>query len=253
MANGDTELGSWSGKGQLRTGQETNGILDPEGEMGQGVQAIRALIVVEKAAAVAPAAASVLCRLGRLPFPGPVELNRRTALGRKVANELHVGVVLQIGVRMELARDQVIQLFRIGRMCKGQSREHGIGHFGQGCRHSIDSRRRDVAGLSLSHDKRKLEGQFIVVGQAQKERRDCGGHGQVRILAHSVSSLFFFFYFCQPLVIIEDAGSHLDIFDGAIIASITPGRISGSGKRIRGEVQQHPISRVDDRDIRHGN
>lgn len=158
--------------------------------MGQRVEPVRALVVVEKTTTVAPTAASVLHRFGRLPFPRPVELHGRTAFRRVVAHQLHVRVVLQIGVRMELARDQVIQLFRIGRMRKRQPREHRVCHLGQRCRHSVDRRRWHVPCLRLSHDKGELERQVIVVGQAQQERRDCGGRRKVRILPN-VSYHFF--------------------------------------------------------------
>lgn len=97
-------------RGNPRARKRANGILHPEGEMRQCIQAVRPLIIIQETATVAPAAALVFYRLGRFPFPGPIELNRRTAFSRVIAHELNVGIILQVGICMELSCDQVVQL-----------------------------------------------------------------------------------------------------------------------------------------------
>lgn len=125
--------------------------------MRQCVQAIRSRVIVEEAATIAPATASVFNRFWRFPFPRPLELNRRAASGRIVPHKLHVRVVLQVGVCMKLSGDQVVKFLGIRRMRERQAREDGVGHFRQRCRDPIDSGIRDIAGLGLSHDKGEVE------------------------------------------------------------------------------------------------
>ena len=97
-------------RGNPRARKRANGILHPEGEMRECIQAVRPLIIIQETATVAPAAALVFYRLGRFPFPGPIELNRRAAFGRVIPHELNVGIILQVGICMELSCDQVVQL-----------------------------------------------------------------------------------------------------------------------------------------------
>lgn len=97
--------------------------------MRQRVQAICSLIIVQKTAAVAPATAPVFRRFWWLPFPGPVELNGRTTASRVISHKLHVGIVLQVGIRMELAGDQVVQFLGIRCMRERKAREHSVSHF----------------------------------------------------------------------------------------------------------------------------
>lgn len=66
------------------------------------------------AARVAPATAAVFGGLGRSPFPRPLELDRGGALGRKVAHQLDVWVLVEIRVGMELARDQRVDFACVG-------------------------------------------------------------------------------------------------------------------------------------------
>lgn len=53
--------------------------------------------------------------------------------------------------------------------------------------------------------------------------------------------------FCLELV------TYLYIFNWAVIAKITFCCVSRGGERIWGEVQQNPILRIDDRNMRNGN
>lgn len=139
----------------------------PKREMSKSVQAVCPLVVVQEAAAVAPATSFVLRRLGRLPFPRPVELNGRVASGRVVPNKLDVRIILQIRVGVELPRDQIIQFFRIRGMCEGESREDRIDQLWKCRRDAIYRRARcATAALRLSQYKRKLEIQFVFVIQA---------------------------------------------------------------------------------------
>ena len=87
--------------------------MNPEREMCECIQPVCFLIIVQETAAVPPAATFVLCDLGRLPLPGPIERHRGCAFGGVVTNKLDVRVVLQVGVRMELPCDEIIQLFGV--------------------------------------------------------------------------------------------------------------------------------------------
>lgn len=80
----------------------------PEGEMCKRVEAIRFLVVIQETAAVPPATTFILRRLGGLPSPGPIERDGGRAFGGVVSDQLNVGIILQVGVRMELSRDQII-------------------------------------------------------------------------------------------------------------------------------------------------
>jgi hypothetical protein len=102
----------------------------PEGEMCKGIKAIRFLIVVQETAAVPPATSLVLHSLGRLPSPAPFERHRGGTFGGVISDELDVGIILQVGVRVELPCDQIIQFFRVGRVGKREPHEIGVHHLG---------------------------------------------------------------------------------------------------------------------------
>jgi hypothetical protein len=79
------------------------------------------LVIFEEATAVPPSSSLVLGRLRRPPFPGPVVVDRKTAIGRVVSHELDVGVLVDVWVRMKFSRDQVVQLSCIRRVRKSQA------------------------------------------------------------------------------------------------------------------------------------
>lgn len=83
---------------------------------------------------------------------------------------------------MELSRDQVVQLPRVRRVGEGEACEGCVGHLGERRRDAIYRRACGIPGLCLSEDEGEVEDQLVIVRQAEQERRDCGGGGDVRIL-----------------------------------------------------------------------
>ena len=62
-------------------------------------------------AGIAPTAAVIFGLLWRLPLPRPLELHRGHTTGIIVADEFNVGILVQVWVGMELARDELVNLF----------------------------------------------------------------------------------------------------------------------------------------------
>lgn len=103
--------------------------MDPERETSKGIQSVCPLIIVQEAATIPPPSTLIFRRLWRLPFPRPIELDGGVAVGRKVTDMLHIGVVLKIWVGMEFPCYQVIQLFCIRCMGECEPSETGIDRF----------------------------------------------------------------------------------------------------------------------------
>lgn len=137
--------------------------MNPEGEAGKRIQPVRPLVVVQEAAAVPPSSTFILRRLRRLPFPRPIELDGGAAVGREVAHMLHVGVVLEVRICVELSRYQIIQLFCIRSMGKCEACKAGIKHFRAGSSDTVYSRAGSLTGLGLSDDKGKAEVQLLLI------------------------------------------------------------------------------------------
>ena len=131
--------------------------------MCKGVKAIRFLVIVQKAAAVPPAASFVFRGLWGLPSPAPFERHGGRAFGRVISDELNVGIILQVWVRMELSCDQVIQFFRVRRVRKRETGQVGVSKLRERTRHAIYGRARGVAGLGLANNKCKVEDEFIII------------------------------------------------------------------------------------------
>jgi hypothetical protein len=160
----------------------TERTLDPKCEICQRFQLMRPLVVLNKlklslvtrseeeanthTAAGTPAAGTALPVLWWCPFPRPLKLNRRTSTSRVVPYKLDLGVLVQIGVGVKFASDQIVQLPRACCKDKGQAVDYSV-H--QACRG--DGRIAvDVVyawyGKMLSKYECEVEGKLLVVGQA---------------------------------------------------------------------------------------
>ena len=79
--------------------------VDPEGKGDKGVESVRALVVLNKAAAVAPTTTLVLGCSRRTPLPRPFKLFKGTAVGRVVTDQVDIGIAVEIWVGIEFAGD----------------------------------------------------------------------------------------------------------------------------------------------------
>lgn len=116
------------------------------------------LIVLHETADVAPASTFVLGQLWRPPFPGPVQLYRRTASGCDVSNELDVGVFVKVGVCMKLSGHEIIQVLAARCKCKGEAVDKGVD-------------RATCVGnttLALSNYEGEMKEELVIVVQAEE-------------------------------------------------------------------------------------
>ena len=115
-------------------------------------------VVVEEATRIPPSSASVLTGFRRPPSPRPVVLNRRTAVGRKIAYQLHVGIFVQVGIDMKLPGDEVVQFLAIGSVCESETGNRVVCRW-RYCRNAggSASRGRYGGGLRLSCHKGEVE------------------------------------------------------------------------------------------------
>lgn len=88
---------------------------------------MRSGVVFENAATVAPPTTPVLISLGGFPSPVPIISHSWIPVRPNVAEQLYIGIFVQIGVGMELPRDERVQLFRIWGVRKGQPRNVRVG------------------------------------------------------------------------------------------------------------------------------
>lgn len=103
--------------------------MHPEREVRESVETISALVIVQEATAVPPTTALIFCGLGWFPFPGPIELNGRASTRCIIPYKLHIGIILQVGVRMKFSGYQIVELLRVRRMCECEPGKHSVGHF----------------------------------------------------------------------------------------------------------------------------
>ena len=76
---------------------------------------------VAHAACVSPSSAFLLELFRRLPCPSPVKGYRRATLCRVVAHKVHLRVLVNIRVGVELPRDKVFHISLRRRIDKGES------------------------------------------------------------------------------------------------------------------------------------
>lgn len=150
--------------------------MHPESEVGKSLQFVCPLIVLDKTAAGPPSTSSILGWLRWCPLPGPLELNRARASCCIVAYKFDMRIFVQIGVRVEFSRYQIVQLSCIRPKYEGQTVNSSIEQASRGDGRgrivdAVDSRR----SRGLSKYKCEVEGELIVVGQAEKKgwRRGC--------------------------------------------------------------------------------
>lgn len=89
-------------------------IAHPKAKRRQRIQSMRALIVLHETAAVSPSRAAVLLCLWWTPLPLPLKGNRFLAAGRKVADELDIGVLVEVWVGVKFEGDEVLDFFGCG-------------------------------------------------------------------------------------------------------------------------------------------
>lgn len=105
-------------------------------------------------ARVSPAPALVLCVLGRLPFPRPLERSGRAAISAVVANESNIRVLVEVRIGVELPGYQGFYLPGRGGVDVGERIDAGVEGGLLGAGRCV----RGVAGLrSLAYGKGELE------------------------------------------------------------------------------------------------
>lgn len=103
--------------------------MHPEREVRESVETISALVIVQEATAVPPTTALIFCGLGWFPFPGPIELNGRASTRCIIPYKLHIGIILQVGIRVKFSGYQIVELLRVRRMCECEPGKQSVGHF----------------------------------------------------------------------------------------------------------------------------
>ncbi len=114
-----------------------------------------------------PAAPLVLGLPRRLPGPRPLEGHRGAPAGAEVADELDIGVLMQVRIGMELARDQVLDLAGRRGVDVGEARDLGVDEVSP-----VSGWRR----LRLSNDKGKAKYKLFIADELEnKARGSCAG------------------------------------------------------------------------------
>lgn len=127
------------------------------------------------AAGVPPAAASILQNARRPPLPGPLKLNGLVAHCRIIAHQFNIWVFVQVGVRVEFSGHQVFQLFAAAREQEGEAIDDGV--HGRKRADGDGGIARGLESLGLAEDKGEVEGELIVVQQADQEAGRPSGRG----------------------------------------------------------------------------
>lgn len=107
------------------------------------------------AARVPPSATFILVGFGRLPFPRPLERHRGAAIGAVVADELHVGILMEVWVGVEFACDEILDLPRSRGIGEGETGDIGIYWLGIGVG-------RGLAMLCLAQDEVEGEDELVI-------------------------------------------------------------------------------------------
>jgi hypothetical protein len=180
------------------------------------------------AAACAPTASATFVGLGGRPFPGPLKLHRGTAAGGVVAYQLDLGVLVEVGIGVELAGDEVVKLSGAVGKDKSQAVDAGVDQAG-----------RDTAGGGgvwvvyarhsqvLAEYECEVECEVLVVGQAYEE----GGRGiggRLGVLGGVLDGR----------TRRGKGEKYLDIINDRVVAQIAPGRVARRRKGIWGDVEQ---------------
>lgn len=79
---------------------------------------------------VPPTPPSVLCSSRWFPFPDPFKGDGWTSVGGIVANQLDIGIFVQVRVGMKFASDKVLDLSRVRGTDVGETSDccvHGLG------------------------------------------------------------------------------------------------------------------------------
>jgi hypothetical protein len=140
--------------------------------------------------------------------------------GGVVADKLDLGILVEVGVGVELARDEVVEVARARGKDKRQAVDVGVDETRGG---TMGRRGRRVGGWDgevLAQDKGEVEEQLVVGGQAQQEGRRAVGVGQ--------------------------GLGVLDKVDEGVVAGLAPGGIAGGGEGVGRDVEQRAVAGVGD-------
>ena len=69
------------------------------------------MIIFDEAAAIAPSTSAIFGWLWRPPFPRPIKLYARATARGVVSYQLHIWVLVQVWIGVELANDKILRLF----------------------------------------------------------------------------------------------------------------------------------------------
>lgn len=140
--------------------------------------------------------------------------------GGVVANQLDLGVLVEVGVGVELARDEIVEVALARGKDKRQAMDVGVDEARGG---AVGRRGRRVGGGDgevLAQDKGEVEEQLVVAGQAQQEGGRAIGMGQ-RV-------------------------GVLDEVDEGVVARLALGGIPGGGEGVGRDVEQRAVAGVGD-------
>ncbi len=129
-----------------------------------------------------PAAPLVLGLPRRLPGPRPLEGHRGAPAGAEVADELDIGVLMQVRIGMELARDQVLDLAGRRGVDVGEAVDGGVGS-GAICVGGGGGGGRRRCLRRLPDDEGEGEGKLVVVDQLKDEGRGSQEARRLGVLA----------------------------------------------------------------------
>lgn len=140
--------------------------------------------------------------------------------GGVVADQLDLGILVEVGIGVELARDEVVEVALARGKDKRQAVDVGVDEARGG---AVGSRRRRIGGRDgevLAQDKGEVEEQLVVAGQAQQEGGRAVGVGQ-RV-------------------------GVLDKVDEGVVARLALGGIAGGGEGVGRDVEQRAVTGVGD-------
>ena len=133
-------------------------------------------------ACVSPTTSSVFTGLRWPPFPRPTELDCRIPFRIEVSDELHIGILMEIGVGMELSRRQVVEFLGSGSKAEGQAANRRIERTVRGCNAAtIGWVYRWYAGR-LAQNKCEIKDELFLIGEAEKKCRRGAGSNAFRVL-----------------------------------------------------------------------
>lgn len=143
-------------------------------------------IVLDKAARVPPTTTPFFQRPRWLPLPSPFKGDRGATASAVISNQVDIGILVQVGVGVELPSDEVLDFPWSGCTNVGKSGDLIV------CRRGLVVSRagRLACGLRLrlAHHEGEGEYQLVVVVEFKEERgRAVGAVGRIRVLGVAVS------------------------------------------------------------------